>query len=96
MHTALLTVYLAFVIGGITLLGAVTATVASRIVQRVSEEDAASQTATAVEIDALREELRRLAESVNAERRDVIGDRAEGNRWPSESWCGAPALSARW
>lgn len=73
-------VAVALMIGGITLLGTVTATLASWIVQRVSEEDTASQTATAVEIDALREEVRRLAESVNAERRDVIGDRAEGNR----------------
>ena len=47
-------------IGGITLLGVVTATLASWIVQRVSEEDAASDAATAAEIDALRDEIRRL------------------------------------
>lgn len=72
-------VAVALMIGGITLLGTVTATLASWIVQRVSEEDTASQAATAAEIDALREEIRRLAESVNTERRDVIGDRMEGS-----------------
>ncbi|MGZ6777924.1 MAG: potassium channel family protein [Mycobacterium sp.] len=73
-------VAVALMIGGITLLGTVTATLASWIVQRVSEEDTASHTATAVEIDALREEIRRLAESVNIERRHAVGDRMEGEQ----------------
>lgn len=72
-------VAVALMIGGITLLGTVTATLASWIVQRVSEEDTAGQAATAAEIDLLREEIRQLAESVKSERRDVVGDRMEGS-----------------
>ncbi len=53
-------VAVALMIGGITLLGLVTATLASWIVQRVSEEDDASQAATAAHIEELREEIRRL------------------------------------
>jgi voltage-gated potassium channel len=73
-------VAVALMIGGITLLGTVTATLASWIVQRVSEEDTASHTATAVEINELREEIRQLAASLDAERRQATGDRMEGNR----------------
>lgn len=50
-------------IGGISLLGVVTATLASWIVQRVAEEDTANQAATAAQIEALRAEVRRLYES---------------------------------
>lgn len=49
-------------IGGISLLGIVTATLASWIVQRVAEEDTANQAATAAQIEALRAEVRRLYE----------------------------------
>jgi voltage-gated potassium channel len=44
-------------VGGISLVGVVTATLASWIVQRVSEEDTAQQAATAAQIDALRDDL---------------------------------------
>lgn len=47
-------------LGGITLLGIITATMASWIVQRVSAEDTANQAATAAHIEELREEIRRL------------------------------------
>lgn len=47
-------------IGGITIVGLVTATLASWIVQRVSEEDDANQAATAAHIEELRQEIRRL------------------------------------
>lgn len=70
----------ALMIGGITLLGVVTATLASWIVQRVSEEDTAHQAATTAQIEALRDEIRRLADSVDAEGRDRTGDRVEGSR----------------
>ena len=47
----------ALMIGGISLVGVVTATLASWIVQRVSEEDDAQQAATAAQIDALHDDL---------------------------------------
>jgi voltage-gated potassium channel len=51
-------------IGGITLLGSITATLASWIVQRVSEEDQEGQAATAAQIEELHAEVRRLADYV--------------------------------
>ena len=50
----------ALMIGGISLIGIVTATLASWIVQRVAEEDTANQAATAAQINELRDEIRRL------------------------------------
>lgn len=47
-------------IGGISLIGVVTATLASWIVQRVAEEDAANQAATAAHMDLLRSEVAEL------------------------------------
>jgi voltage-gated potassium channel len=47
-------------IGGISLVGSITATLASWIVQRVAEEDTLSQTATAAQVDELRDEIRNL------------------------------------
>lgn len=47
-------------IGGISLLGVITATMASWIVQQVSEEETASQIATAAHIDELRAEIQKL------------------------------------
>ncbi|BBZ32093.1 potassium channel family protein [Mycolicibacterium confluentis] len=47
-------------IGGIGLLGTITATIASWIVQRVAEEDTASQAATVAHIAELRDEIRAL------------------------------------
>ena len=50
----------ALMIGGISLIGIVTATLASWIVQRVAEEDTAKQAVTAAQINELRDEIRRL------------------------------------
>jgi voltage-gated potassium channel len=74
-------VAVALMIGGITLLGTVTATLASWIVQRVSEEDTAGHAATAAEIDSLREEIRRLAQVIRVEPDNLShdGGRAEGS-----------------
>jgi len=51
-------------IGGISLIGVVTASLASWIVQRVAETDTANQAATASHIDELRNEIRTLSEQV--------------------------------
>jgi len=68
-------------IGGITLLGTVTATLASWIVQRVSEEDTASQAATAAEIESLRDEIRRLTQTVEPQDEQLShdGSQVEGS-----------------
>lgn len=69
-------------LGGISLVGVVTATVASWIVQRVAEEDTANQAATSAQIEQmraqheqqnaeLREELRRLGDTIAAQRTGV-------------------------
>ena len=47
-------------VGGISLVGLVTATLASWIVQQVSEDDDANQAATAAHIEEFRQENRRL------------------------------------
>jgi len=47
-------------IGGISLVGVVTASLATWIIQRVSEAETASQAATVAHIDELREEIREL------------------------------------
>ncbi len=51
-------------IGGISLIGVITATVASWIVERVSEEDSAHRAATAAQIDELRDEIRHLSKQL--------------------------------
>jgi voltage-gated potassium channel len=51
-------------IGGISLIGVVTASLASWIVQRVAEADTDNQAATAAHIDELRSEIRTLAEEL--------------------------------
>ena len=56
-------VAVALMIGGVSLLGVVTATLASWIIQRVSEEDATKQAVTVAHIEELREEIRRLAQA---------------------------------
>ena len=73
-------VAVALMIGGISLVGIVTATLASWIVQRAAEEDTANQAATTAQINELRQEIRRLAESVNADGGDPKGERVGGNR----------------
>jgi voltage-gated potassium channel len=66
-------------LGGITLLGVVTATLASWIVQRVSEEDRAAEAVTAAHIDELRVEVRRLTESMRQYRVGGDGDEVKGS-----------------
>ena len=56
-------VAVALMIGGISLVGIVTATLAFWIVQRVAEEDTANQAATIAHIEELRAEIRQLAKS---------------------------------
>jgi voltage-gated potassium channel len=51
-------------VGGISLVGVVTAALASWIIQRVTEEDALNQAATVAHIDELRGEIRSLAEQL--------------------------------
>jgi voltage-gated potassium channel len=68
----------ALMIGGITLLGLVTATLASWIVERVALEDTATQAATKAQIEELREEVQRLAKSLTDDRAPAYGERREG------------------
>jgi voltage-gated potassium channel len=58
-------VAVALMVAGVSLLGVVTATLASWIVEAVAAEDTAGQTATSAQIDELRAEIRKLTESVN-------------------------------
>ena len=51
-------------IGGISLVGVVTAALASWIIQRVAEEDAMHQAATVAHIDELRGEIRELGQQL--------------------------------
>ncbi len=71
-------VAVALMLGGITLVGVVTATLASWIVQRVAEEDTANQAATGAQIEELREEIRRLAKLVTDDREPAYGEGREG------------------
>lgn len=57
-------------IGGISLLGVVTATLASWIVQRVAEEDEANQAATSAQIDDLRAEIKQLSDALHGNGRE--------------------------
>ena len=52
-------------LGGISLIGVITATVASWIVQRVTEDEVAQQAATVEHIDQLRDEIVRLRERMD-------------------------------
>ena len=72
-------VAVALMIGGISLVGIVTATLASWIVQRVAEEDTAHQAATTAQIHELREDIRRLTESVAAQNEGTTGKQVEGD-----------------
>lgn len=55
----------ALMMAGVSLLAVVTATLASWIVERVAEEDTRTQAATAAHIEELRDEVRKLGESLN-------------------------------
>lgn len=57
-------------IGGISLAGVVTAALASWIIERVAEEDEMQQAATVAHIDALRGEIRDLAQELRKEATD--------------------------
>ncbi|RFZ71161.1 pH-gated potassium channel KcsA [Mycobacterium marinum] len=59
-------------IGGISLIGVVTASLASWIVQRVAETDSANRAATAAQIDELRTEVRRLAALLREQHSDRV------------------------
>ena len=65
-------------IGGISLVGVVTATLASWIVQRVAEEDTTNQAATRAQIEELREEIQQLAKLVTGNREPAYGEGREG------------------
>ncbi|WP_319446430.1 MULTISPECIES: potassium channel family protein [unclassified Mycobacterium] len=67
-------VAVALMVAGVSLLGVVTATLASWIVQAVAAEDTASQTATAAQIDELRDEIRKLTESLNRDGEHTYGE----------------------
>lgn len=54
-------------IGGIGLIGTVTATIASWIVQRVAQEDSENQTERAEQIEALRDDFRRQMKGIRGE-----------------------------
>jgi voltage-gated potassium channel len=54
-------------VGGISVVGAITATIASWIVQRVSAVDSAQQAATVAHIESLQAEVARLAEVIAAQ-----------------------------
>jgi voltage-gated potassium channel len=56
-------------VGGISLIGMVTATVATWIVQNVAEQDSAHQAATAAQIDELRSEIAQLTSMIAAQHR---------------------------
>jgi voltage-gated potassium channel len=70
-------VAVALMVGGITLLGLVTATLASWIVERVAEEDTANEAATRAQIEGLREEIRRLSNLVTRDREPAYGEGRE-------------------
>lgn len=72
-------------LGGISLLGVVTATFASWIVQRVAEEDTASQAATVAEIESVRSDL---AERIVALTKEVQRLRGPDDGGPSEGSAG--------
>ncbi|EPQ47060.1 potassium voltage-gated channel subfamily [Mycobacterium pseudoshottsii JCM 15466] len=59
-------------IGGISLIGVVTASLALWIVQRVAETDSANRAATAAQIDELRTEVRRLAALLREQHSDRV------------------------
>lgn len=53
--------------GGISLVGVVTATLASWIVQRVAQEDTLNQAATAAQIESMHDELRTEMQTLRTE-----------------------------
>jgi voltage-gated potassium channel len=70
-------VAVALMIGGIALVGSVTATLASWIVQRVAQEGATEEVATRAQIDELRDEIRRLSNLLTEDQRPAYGEGRE-------------------
>ena len=70
-------VAVALMIGGITLVGTVTATLASWIVQRVAEEDTVNEAATRAQIEELRVEIQRLSKLLTDAREPAYGEGRE-------------------
>lgn len=63
-------VAIALMVAGVSLFGVVTATLASWIVERVAEEDTASQAASAAQLDRLQNEIRELTAAVSRSKPD--------------------------
>ncbi|MCH9734663.1 MAG: potassium channel family protein [Actinomycetia bacterium] len=61
-------------VGGISLLGVITATLASWIIQRVAEASSENQAATKAQIDILRADLNRLTEALETDRGRPFGE----------------------
>ena len=80
----------ALMLGGIALLGTITATIASWLVQRVTEQDQASQAATRQQVDKLSRQVQVLQDLLLAEdhHRNETGREttrgAYAARWSSE------------
>lgn len=62
-------------IGGISLIGMITATVAAWIVHRVAEEDTTQQAATAAQIDELRSQITQLTSLLTDSSREPVAGR---------------------
>jgi len=69
----------ALMIAGVSLLGVVTATLASWIVEKVAEEDTANQAVTAAHIEELREEIRKLASLITSDLDSAYGEEGRGH-----------------
>ena len=71
-------------IGGISLVGVVTASLASWIIQRVAEEDNANRAATTAEISALRADMDQRIDSLTVELRQLNGQNNLGQHTASQ------------
>ncbi len=71
-------------IGGISLVGVVTASLASWIIQRVAEEDTANRAATTAEINALRADMDQRIDSLTDELRQLNGQKNLAQRTASQ------------
>jgi voltage-gated potassium channel len=69
----------ALMVAGVSLLGVVTATLASWIVEKVAAEDTASQTVTAAHMEELREEIRKLASLITSDLDPAYGEGDRGH-----------------
>ena len=69
-------------LGGISLVGMITATLASWIIHQVAREDTANQAATAAQIEALRNDMEKRIDSLSSEVRRLTEDAgADPFRW---------------